>query len=261
MTFPARIVNEDPLLVSRGRNDGVEVGDILQIEREGKEITDQNGVVIARLKSEVGFVKITKLQETIAFVQPISGNGFSKGDLASLQIEETSSSERAPSPQAAPVKRLAEKGSSAAQIPSVAVGIIKSGATGTKDAQQISVCTDTLISRLTQTKRFQVVDRQEVDQLLDEQLFQSLGQNTDMPSAVGTLKGVDYLCMGTWTSRPLLLKKRSGNCRAQSEASRPRWAMCPAICALWMCIPAMSWNHARYQCSRGWALTLRAPAS
>jgi curli biogenesis system outer membrane secretion channel CsgG len=196
MTFPARIVNEDPLLVSRGRNDGVEVGDILQIEREGKEITDQNGVVIARLKSEVGFVKITKLQETIAFVQPISGNGFSKGDLASLQIEETSSSERAPSPQAAPVKRLAEKGSSAAQIPSVAVGIIKSGATGTKDAQQISVCTDTLISRLTQTKRFQVVDRQEVDQLLDEQLFQSLGQNTDMPSAVGTLKGVDYLVYG-----------------------------------------------------------------
>ncbi|MCP5429886.1 MAG: hypothetical protein H6962_06615 [Chromatiaceae bacterium] len=57
--------------------------------------------------------------------------------------------------------------------------------------------TDTLISRLAQTQRFQLVDRQEVDQLMDEQLAQAMAENRDLPSSMGTLAGADYLVIGS----------------------------------------------------------------
>ena len=82
-------------------------------------------------------------------------------------------------------------------MPRLAIGLIKSKTTAsTAPEKTIDIFTDTLISRLTQTKRFQLADRQEVDQLLDEQVLEALREDRDLASAVGTLKAVDYLVYG-----------------------------------------------------------------
>ncbi|MDL1961867.1 MAG: CsgG/HfaB family protein [Deltaproteobacteria bacterium] len=202
VTFPARIVTLDPLILSRGTNDGAKVGDIYVIQREGKEIRDDSGVVIGQLKTDVGRVEILTPQETLSIVRPVAEGHFLVNDLASLDIQASQAKLASiPSTAAVPLsggtanERAIEK-----KLPMVAVGLIKSGSTartGKDAAEHTPLFTDTIISRLAQTKRFQMIDRQEVDQLLNEQMAQALAQGRDMASAMGTLKGADYLAYGS----------------------------------------------------------------
>jgi len=208
MTFPAKIVSLDPLIISRGNNDGVKLGDIYRIKREGKEVKDSSGLVLARLKTDVGSVEVTNSQNTIAIVKATSGSSFEQGDLAILDLQSmqqstavVSSSPVNINPKAAKNQKQSTGGK--AKIPRLAVGLVKMGSTArTSDIARLHtpIFTDTMISRLTQTKRFQLIDRQEVDQLINEQLAQALTENRDIPSAMGTLKGADYLVYGNLAS-------------------------------------------------------------
>jgi len=199
--YPARIVSVDPLVISRGSNDGVQTNDIYIIEREGQSISDDSGQVIARLENEIGRVQVGSIQETIAIVNPVTGEGFLKGDLAKLDAEASK-----PKVEIKETAEVALKGPTAAikQRPRVAVVLIKSGSTETptdKSAEKHTpIFTDTIISRLTQTKRFEVLDRQEVDQLLTEQTLEAMRDDRDVASAVGTLKAADYLVYGSLAS-------------------------------------------------------------
>ncbi|MFH1076576.1 MAG: CsgG/HfaB family protein, partial [Pseudomonadota bacterium] len=198
VTFPARIASLEPLVISRGTNDGIKPGDIYMIQREGKEIKDDAGIVLGKLKTEIGKVEVVTPQETVAVVKPVSGGNFLKDDLACIDIQETEtkSATRAPA-EGVPLTGAQTPGK---QIPRVAVGLIKSGSTartGKDAAEHTPIFTDTIISRLTQTKRFQLIDRQEVDQLLNEQTAQALAEGRDLASAMGTLKGADYLVYGS----------------------------------------------------------------
>jgi len=160
VTFPARIVSLDPMLISRGSNDGVEKGDLYLIE----------------------------YIDPFRFISNPSSGRMCYAVAAAAPVPLTRTEGAAPKP---------------AQLPRVALGLVKSGSTARTglDAQQHSpVFTDTIVSRLTQTRRFQMIDRQEVDQLLTEQQAQALTENRDMPSAMGTLKGADYLVYGSLAS-------------------------------------------------------------
>ncbi|MCX5841894.1 MAG: hypothetical protein NTY16_10705, partial [Deltaproteobacteria bacterium] len=201
VTFPARIASLEPLVISRGTNDGTMAGDIYVILREGKEIKDDSGIVIGKLKSEIGRVEIVTPQETLSIVKPVAGNNFKKDDLASLDMQ--ASGEKPAGLAATAAVPLAGAPPSGKQLPRVAVGLVKSGSTartGKDAAEHTPVFTDTIISKLTQTKRFQLIDRQEVDQLLNEQTAQALAENRDLTSAMGTLKGADYLVYGNLAS-------------------------------------------------------------
>ena len=203
VTFPAQIVSVDPLVISRGINDGVRAGDIYLVKREGKEIKDSSGVVIARLKSDVGNVAIVSPQETVSVVEVVTGSDFAKGDLAYLDVTSGEASGSVATAAEVPLTGRTGSQTSVSTLPRLAVGLVKSGSTESKGGEvekNTPIFTDTLISRLTQTKRFQLIDRQEVDQLLTEQLAQALAENRDMPSAVGTLKGADYLVYGSLAS-------------------------------------------------------------
>jgi len=195
-------VSLEPLVLSRGTNEGAKVGDVYVIQHEGKEIKDDSGVVIGNLKTDVGRVEILAPQETLSVLKPISAGDFAEGDLAALDIE-ASEAKSAAIPSSSPVPltgRDAGTRSFEKQLPRMAVGLIKSGSTERPSKgkeQHIVIFTDTIISRLVQTKRFQLIDRQEVDQLLIEQLAQALIENRDMPSAMGTLKGADYFVYGS----------------------------------------------------------------
>lgn len=200
--FPARIVNLDPLVISRGINDGVKAGDVYVVEREGKELKDTNGIVIAKLRKDVGKVKVEDLQETVAIVKPISGEHPRVGDLAVLDVQVQSTQGRAQQADTG-LNRSAKTPVTSSGLPRVAIGLVKSGSTAKtgNDAQDHTpIFTDTMISRLAQTKRFQMIDRQEVDQLLNEQTAAALAANQDLPSAMGSLKGADYLVYGSLAS-------------------------------------------------------------
>ena len=206
VTFPARIVSTEPLIISRGINDGVSKGDTFVIQHEGKEVRNSNGLLLARLKSDRGTVKVINIQQTIAIVEPVSGNGFQLNDLAIA--ESTSNSQPVAATQASvPLKKnntAVGNTRVVPKIPRLAVGLVKMGSTartgtayiGQNAQEHTPIFTDTMISRLTQTKRFQLIDRQEVDQLLDEQYAQALAENRNVPTAMGTLKGADYLVYG-----------------------------------------------------------------
>ncbi len=204
VTFPARIVSLDPLIISRGSNDGIKQGARYTIENEGKEIRNKSGLLLARLKSKVGMVEVVNVQATIAIVKPVSGNHFQINDLAILEEQKSGSALVAQQSPVA-IKKTATSASmrQVPKIPRLAVGLIKNASTARtslRAQEHVPIFTDTMISRLTQTKRFQLIDRQEVDQLLDEQYAQALAENRNVPSAMGTLKGADYLVYGNLAS-------------------------------------------------------------
>lgn len=193
--FPAKVVSLDPMVISRGSNDGIAVGDQFSIVREGKEIKESSGAVIAKLKSEVAQVRVATVQETIAIVDVETGGDISSGDLAvrSLPVPPVAITEST-------VPLVAKNTASVMSVPRVAVGLVKAGSTaitGPDAGKHVPTFTDTIITRLVQSKRFTVIDRQEIDQLLDEQTAQALAENRDLPSVMGTLKGCDYLVIGS----------------------------------------------------------------
>ena len=194
VVYPATIANLEPLTISRGANDGVSSDQTFSILRKGKPITDASGAVIANLEEPVGKVQVIKVEQNISLVKPIEGKSFKAGDLARAESPaaqvRTADVILPPISQGTPV--------TPGKLPKVAVGLIKAGATGAvKDEKTISILTDTIITRLTQTKRFNMLDRQEVDQLLTEQLAQSMRDGHDMTSALGRLKIADYLIYGS----------------------------------------------------------------
>ncbi len=201
ITFPAKIVSLDPLIISRGSNDGAKVGDIYLIQHEGKEIKDSNGIILAKLKQKVGSVKIISTQKTIAIVEAVSSGNFQQGDLAELEMPEQTNN--ALPTQATVAIKKNNKSVAQGKIPRLAVGLIKLDSTANTSAKariHSPIFTDNMISGLSQTKRFQLIDRQEVDQLLNEQLAQSMASNQDLSSAMGSLKGADYLVYGNLSS-------------------------------------------------------------
>ncbi|MFK5984949.1 MAG: CsgG/HfaB family protein [Pseudomonadota bacterium] len=201
ITFPAKIVSLDPLIISRGSNDGVKVGDVYTIQHEGKEIKDSNGIVLAKLKQKVGSVKIINTQKTIAIVEAINTGNFQQGDLAELEIAEAAAN--TPAEQEKISINQNNNSVPSGKIPRLAVGLIKMDSTANTSAKariHSPIFTDNMISGLSKTKRFQLIDRQEVDQLLNEQLAQSMTNNQDLSSAMGSLKGADYLVYGNLAS-------------------------------------------------------------
>lgn len=192
--FPAKVVSTQPLVISRGSNDGVAINDTFTIIREGKEIKETSGAVIARLKQPVGKVKVITAQETVSVVEPAEGTGFVKDDLAVREVQPLPAVQAQSSTPLLPGSNPGSQG-----LPRVAIGLVKAGSTaktGPDAGKHVATFTDTIITRLAQSKRFAIIDRQEVDQLLDEQTAQALAENRDLPSVLGTLKGCDYLMIG-----------------------------------------------------------------
>lgn len=196
MTFPARITGTSPLVISRGGNDGVRKADVYEVKREGKEVKDDKGIVLGRLKEDIGRVSVTQVEDTFAVVEPLSSLHATVGDLVALEVRGEPTKTEIKESATVSFPANTDPGSTPA-LPRLAVGKIKvasSDQKGWKDAPP--VFTETLKSKLTQTRRFQLIDRQEVDQLLEEQLAQSLRDGRGLPSPVGTLKGADYVLYG-----------------------------------------------------------------
>lgn len=198
VTFPATIVSVEPLVISRGTNDGVRPGDRYVVKREGKEVMD-NGVSLGRLLSEVGSLELSEVNETMSVARVTGGSAFAMGDLAIIDSPAHDRAADAASVAASASQAgrpLSGRSARPKDLPRIAMGSIKFGATGDQSAAMVTQFTDRIISGLAATKRFQMIDRQEVDQLLREQEAQAIAGKRGMASGMGTLAGADYLVYG-----------------------------------------------------------------
>ena len=201
--FPAYVVDKNPYVINRGVNDGVKAGDYYDVIREGKGIKNSQGITLEKIKSVAGKIKVTNAQETISTVDVIDGNPI-KGDLVvktSAPNSHVSGGNDVPSAVKADMNL--DNDGVKNKKPRISVGLIRSGSTardGKKSDEHIPQFTDAIISNLTKTNRFIVIDRQEVGQLLKEQMAQAMAKDVPLPSTMGDLEGADYMIYGSLTN-------------------------------------------------------------
>lgn len=192
IVFPPAIVKTNPLIISRGTNNGVKKGMVFKIQRNGEPIKDQR-VTVGYLKQDIGKVKVKRVQKNISIVEPIEGSDFQKQDRA-IRASNTTKETTETDGRSTDNKEPENSGK-----PRVAVRLIKEGSTartGSDAGEHTTLFTDTIISGLTETERFRVLDRQEVGQLLDEQTASALAKGETLEEPMGNLSGADYLIYG-----------------------------------------------------------------
>ncbi len=190
ITFPAKIVSNDPLVINRGGNDNYQAGSTFKVVREAKEIFDNNGVSIGRVKTAVGSIKLTGIQDTLSVVELVEGN-VQAGDLLVMVDTEQ------PKTKAVPAGTRHTDGKQNGRI-TLAVGRIRLNNAGNNkllaEEYRNRVKNDLLV-KLTNSKRFDILERQEVDQLLDEKGFAALIQGQQIESKLSEMTEADYLIM------------------------------------------------------------------
>lgn len=189
ITFPAKIVSTDPLVINRGKNDNYTEGSTFKILREGKEISDSNGVIIGRVKSAVGNIKLASLQDTISIVALIDGD-VQTDDL--LEITEAANEQ-----SKTKARTTHTDGKQNGKI-TLAVGKIRVTHNGNNKAlveEYRNRVKNDLLVKLTNSKRFDVLERQEVDQLIDEKTFAALTQGDSIEGKLSEMIEADYIIM------------------------------------------------------------------
>ncbi len=187
ITFPAKIVSADPFVINRGKNDNYTVDSTFKVLREGKEIKDASGVVIGLLKSATGTIKLFDLQETLSVVDVIDGD-IQQGDLLELTKAGDEITKSTP-------RTSHENGKQNGKI-TLAVGKIRLNATGNHSifaTQYRTRVTNDLLVKLTNSNRFDVLERQEIDQIFDEKSFAALTSGQEIDGKLRELIEADYL--------------------------------------------------------------------
>ncbi len=188
ITFPAKIVSNDPLVINRGKNDSYTVGSTFKVVREGKEILDSSGISIGRVNSPAGTIKLTQVQDTLAVVEIVDGN-VQAGDL--LEIKQIDDKSTRPAPARTEHKNGKQKGKI-----TLAVGKIRLNQAGKNKALNADYrtrVTNDLLIKLTNTNRFDVLERQEIDQILDEKAFAALTSGQSIEGKLSEITEADYL--------------------------------------------------------------------
>jgi len=187
ITFPATIVSADPFVINRGKNDNYSVDSTFKVLRAGKEITDASGVVIGRLNSPTGTIKLIDLQETLSVVEVVDGN-IQQGDILEIAEVAKGTVKKAP-------RTTHENGKQNGKI-TLAVGKIRLNTLGnhtifaTRYRTRVS---NDLLVKLTNSNRFDVLERQEIDQIFDEKSFAALSSGQEIDGKLTELIEADYL--------------------------------------------------------------------
>ena len=187
ITFPAKIVSTEPFVINRGKNDNYSINSTFKVLRAGKEITDTSGVTIGQLNSATGTIKLIDLQETLSVVEVVDGD-IQQGDL--LEIAEIKEEAVKATPRTSH-----ENGRQNGKI-TLAVGKIRLNARGNHSAfatrYRTRVSNDLLV-KLTNSNRFDVLERQEIDQVFDEKSFSALLSGQEIETKLSELIEADYL--------------------------------------------------------------------
>ena len=185
---PAKIVSTDPLVINRGSNDGYAADSIFKISREGKEIQDPSGITIGRVKTPTGNIKLASVQDTLSVVEIVDGD-IQIGDLLEIKDQQANAAQQADKP----IERTSKDGKL-----TIAIGKVHFNANNNTIFLSIDdyprVKNDLMI-KLTNTNRFDVLERHEIDQVLDEKNFTALMGGDEIEPHLKELIGADYLVL------------------------------------------------------------------
>ena len=194
MVYPARIVGADPLVINRGNNDAVQVNDIYNVFREGKEVKDADGIILGKVKSQVGQVQLTQVQDTLSLIKVLSGT-VNTNDLLELSDASTLTNSQSSHRNGTDLAAKNTQGKATLAVGKFSLNS-RSNNTLLKRAG-LNRVVDDLIVKLSQTRRFEVMERQQVDQLIDEKTFSAVTQGGNITDNLQQLVGADYLIYGT----------------------------------------------------------------
>ncbi len=151
-------VKSDAVYLNIGQKDGMGTGTVFDVYRPGEELVDpETGLSLGSEDTKIGQIELTAVKEKFSIARIKEGSGFDKGDVARL-IDDGR--------KYTPKKRIAVTGFEC-KVPS-----------GSYDLG--SAMSEMLVTSLVATKKFIVVERQALDDILKEQ---SLGKETSTPPA------------------------------------------------------------------------------
>ena len=185
---PAKIVSADPLVINRGSNDGYTVESTFKVSREGKEIQDPSGIAIGRIKTPTGNIKLASVQDTISVVEMIDGD-VQIGDLLETQDQQGIIANQA--------AKTIEKTSSGGKL-TIAIGKVHFNVNNNHiflSVNDYPRVKNDLMVKLTNSNRFDVLERHEVDQVLDEKNFTALMAGDEVDPYLKEMIGADYLVL------------------------------------------------------------------
>ncbi len=185
---PAKIVSADPFVINRGSNDGYTAGSNFKVSREGKEIQDPNGVAIGRVKTPTGNIKLASIQETLSVVEIIDGD-VQVGDLLDVKDQQSGSANQA--------AKTIGKTSTGGKL-TIAIGKVHFNTNNNHiflSVNDYPRVKNDLMVKLTNSNRFDVLERHEVDQVLDEKNFTALMGGDEIDPYLKEMIGADYLVL------------------------------------------------------------------
>jgi curli biogenesis system outer membrane secretion channel CsgG len=188
---PPKIVSANPYVINRGSNDGYTAETTFKVIREGKEIQDPSGITIGKIKSPVGNIKLAAVQDTISVVDIIDGD-VQVGDL--LEIPEQNLATNSLSKQSTkPIEKTSRNGKL-----TIAIGKVHFNANNNYiflSADDYPRVKNDLMVKLTNSNRFDVLERHEIDQVLDEKNFTALMAGDEIDPYLKETIGADYLVL------------------------------------------------------------------
>lgn len=192
LTFPAHIAGTEPFILTRGSNDGTRVGDTYTVLREGNEVTDKSGISIGKVRTAVGKVRVISTQPTLSIVEPIEG-AVAKDDIA-LFAGEANSAVTGLVRTGALIGSGKTKGKA-----TIGVGklyVMRGFSNQSLSASLLDKMSNDLIIQLGNTRRFDVLERSEIDQVLDEKSFDAIVHGGSIASRLQELVAADYIIHG-----------------------------------------------------------------
>ncbi|MCU7966154.1 MAG: CsgG/HfaB family protein, partial [gamma proteobacterium symbiont of Bathyaustriella thionipta] len=201
----AHISNNGLIYINRGNDGGLFVGEELAIYKPGQAIIDPDtGEQLGVEESYVGKVVVTEVEDARSKGEQIEGTGIVRGDLlkrtANNKNKRSSvashASQTAPKRSGATVgKKTTGKGPS-----TLAMGIIHLNQSARTingfNQGYLERISDDIITGLSNSKRFTLMEREQVDQILDEKAFETITSGGDIQARLGELVGADYLIHG-----------------------------------------------------------------
>ena len=196
--FPIKVaaVVSGVAYINRGADGGLSQGEVLSAVRPGRPIIDPDtGVQLGVAETELGQVTLAEVEDArskapVGQLQLQTGDILKRGYVAKGQ--RSSQGGR----MAAPARSGGTVGNLDGQPLTLAVGKVRINPLGRNAVVRganIGRVSNDLMVKLSQFPEFDVMERSEIDQIIDEKAFTTMAQGTSTRGALRELEGADYL--------------------------------------------------------------------
>jgi curli biogenesis system outer membrane secretion channel CsgG len=222
----AAVAPDATVYVNRGRDGLLARGAVLDVMRPGRKVIDPDtGVELGSMDSLIGQIKLTTVEENRSLGSMVDGSGVQPGDLLKLvktgNDDKSTESTLQRSGGVLPGTVEEQRGKSSGQQKTrrkatLALAKITLNARQKfDDSSKISAIlqgtmnqlTDNVADALSKTNRFSMMERRQIDQVIDEKTFQAVAQGGDIRDYLKELEGSDYLVVGELTNFYLHIRK------------------------------------------------------